>query len=47
MSDYWKRSLSQITTVNPATGEEISKFNPMDKDQVFQLVGKAKRVKKT
>jgi succinate-semialdehyde dehydrogenase/glutarate-semialdehyde dehydrogenase/succinyl-CoA reductase len=43
MSDYWKRSLNQITTVNPATGEEISKFNPMDKDQVFQLVGKAKR----
>jgi len=35
--------LNQITTVNPATGEEISKFNPMDRDQVFQLVGKAKR----
>jgi succinate-semialdehyde dehydrogenase/glutarate-semialdehyde dehydrogenase/succinyl-CoA reductase len=35
--------LNQITTVNPATGEEISKFTPMDRDQVFQLVGKAKR----
>ena len=35
--------MNQITTVNPATGEEISKFNPMDRDQVFQLVGKAKR----
>jgi len=35
--------LNQITTINPATGEEISKFTPMDKDQVFQLVGKAKR----
>jgi succinate-semialdehyde dehydrogenase/glutarate-semialdehyde dehydrogenase/succinyl-CoA reductase len=35
--------LNQITTVNPATGEEISKFNSMDRDQVFQLVGKAKR----
>ena len=43
MSNYWKRSLSQITTVNPATGEEISKFTPMDRNQVFQLVGKAKR----
>ncbi|MBS3926028.1 MAG: NAD-dependent succinate-semialdehyde dehydrogenase [Nitrosarchaeum sp.] len=35
--------MNQITTTNPATGEEISKFNPMDKDQVFQLVGKARR----
>jgi len=35
--------LNQITTVNPATGEEISKFTPMDRDQVFQLVGKARR----
>ena len=35
--------MNQITTVNPATGEEISKFTPMDRDQVFQLVGKAKR----
>ncbi|MEC4849248.1 MAG: NAD-dependent succinate-semialdehyde dehydrogenase [Nitrosarchaeum sp.] len=35
--------MNQITTTNPATGEEISKFNPMDKEQVFQLVGKARR----
>ena len=35
--------MNQITTVNPATGEEISKFTPMDRDQVFQLVGKARR----
>jgi succinate-semialdehyde dehydrogenase/glutarate-semialdehyde dehydrogenase/succinyl-CoA reductase len=43
MSNNWKRSLDQITTINPATGEEISKFTPMDRNQVFQLVGKAKR----
>jgi succinate-semialdehyde dehydrogenase/glutarate-semialdehyde dehydrogenase/succinyl-CoA reductase len=43
MSNNWTRSLDQITTVNPATGEEISKFTPMDKNQVLQLVGKAKR----
>jgi succinate-semialdehyde dehydrogenase/glutarate-semialdehyde dehydrogenase/succinyl-CoA reductase len=43
MSNNWKRSLNQITTINPATGEEISKFTPMDRNQVFQLVGKAKR----
>ena len=36
-------SLSQITTVNPATGEEIAQFTPMDKNQVFELVGKARR----
>jgi len=35
--------LSQITTINPANGEEISKFTPMDREQVLQLVGKAKR----
>ena len=35
--------LSQIITVNPATGEEIEKYSPMDKTQVFELVGKAKR----
>jgi succinate-semialdehyde dehydrogenase/glutarate-semialdehyde dehydrogenase/succinyl-CoA reductase len=35
--------LNQITTVNPSTGKEISKFTPMDRDQVFQLVGKARR----
>ncbi len=43
MSNNWKRSLDQITTINPATGEEISKFTPMDRNQVFQLVSKAKR----
>ena len=37
------RSLKQIITVNPATGEEIAEYTPMDMDQVFQLVGKAKR----
>ncbi|HSA76825.1 MAG TPA: NAD-dependent succinate-semialdehyde dehydrogenase [Nitrosarchaeum sp.] len=35
--------MNQITTTNPATGEEISKFNVMDKDHVFQIVGKARR----
>jgi succinyl-CoA reductase len=35
--------LSQITTVNPATGENIANYSPMDKNQVFNLVGKAKR----
>jgi len=35
--------LSQITTVNPATGEDIANYSPMDKNQVFDLVGKAKR----
>jgi succinate-semialdehyde dehydrogenase/glutarate-semialdehyde dehydrogenase/succinyl-CoA reductase len=35
--------LGQITTVNPSTGEEITTFSTMDKDQVFGLVGKAKR----
>jgi succinate-semialdehyde dehydrogenase/glutarate-semialdehyde dehydrogenase/succinyl-CoA reductase len=35
--------LNQIITTNPSTGEEISKYTPMDKDQVFQLVGKARR----
>ena len=37
------RSLNQITTINPATGEEITTFQTMDKNQVFDLVGKAKR----
>ena len=37
------KSLSQISTVNPATGEEITKFSTMDKNQVFDLVKKAKR----
>jgi len=35
--------LSQITTVNPATGEDIANYSAMDKNQVFDLVGKAKR----
>jgi succinate-semialdehyde dehydrogenase/glutarate-semialdehyde dehydrogenase/succinyl-CoA reductase len=35
--------LTQISTVNPSTGEEIKTFSPMDKNQVFELVGKAKR----
>lgn len=35
--------MSQITTVNPATGENIANYSAMDKNQVFDLVGKAKR----
>ena len=35
--------MSQITTVNPATGEDIANYSAMDKNQVFELVGKAKR----
>lgn len=35
--------MNQITTVNPATGEEINTFSAMDRDQVFELVRKAKR----
>jgi len=35
--------LSEITTINPATGEEIATFSTMDRNQVFDLVGKAKR----
>ncbi|MDH3313650.1 MAG: NAD-dependent succinate-semialdehyde dehydrogenase [Nitrosopumilus sp.] len=38
-----EKALNQITTVNPATGEEIKTFTAMDKNQVFELVGKAKR----
>lgn len=30
-------------TVNPATGDEIAKYDAMSKQQVFDLVGKAKR----
>ena len=37
------RSLNQISTTNPATGEEIAKYDAMGKDQVFELVGKARR----
>jgi len=43
MSNNWTRSLDQISTTNPATGEEISKYSAMNRDQVFQIVGKAKR----
>jgi len=35
--------LNQITTVNPATGENIRTYSAMDKDQVVDLVRKAKR----
>ena len=37
------KSLSQISTVNPTTGEEITTFSAMDKNQVFDLVKKARR----
>ncbi len=36
-------SLNQIITINPATGEEIATFSTMDKNQVFDLVGKSKK----
>ena len=35
--------MAQISTVNPATEEEIETYTTMDKSQVFGLVGKAKR----
>ena len=35
--------MSQISTVNPATGKELAKYSAMDQNQVFELVGKAKR----
>jgi len=35
--------LSQLSTKNPATGEDIARYNVMGKEEVFQLVGKAKR----
>lgn len=35
--------MGQITTVNPTTGEDIANYSAMDKNQVFSLVGKAKR----
>ena len=37
------KSLNKITTTNPATGEEISTYSAMDRNQVFELVRKAKR----
>ena len=35
--------MNQITTINPTTGEDIETFACMDKTQVFERVGKAKR----
>ena len=35
--------MSQITTINPATGKEIETYSTMNKDNVFELVAKAKR----
>lgn len=35
--------MNQITTVNPATGKDIETFQCMDKNHIFELVGKAKR----
>ncbi|PIW32989.1 MAG: succinate-semialdehyde dehydrogenase [Nitrosopumilales archaeon CG15_BIG_FIL_POST_REV_8_21_14_020_37_12] len=35
--------MSQLSTKNPATGEDIARYNVMGKEEVFQLVGKAKR----
>ena len=35
--------MNQVITVNPATGEEIRKYDVMNREQVFELVGKAKR----
>ena len=38
-----EKALSQITTVNPTTGEDITTYSAMDRNQVFELVRKAKR----
>lgn len=38
-----KAIMDKIATINPATGEEIARYDPMNKEQVFQLVSKAKR----
>ena len=38
-----EKDLSQITTINPTTGEDITTYSTMDKNQVFELVQKAKR----
>ena len=35
--------MQQITTVNPATGKEISKYTPMGQDEVNRMVSKAVR----
>ena len=37
------KALNQITTVNPATEEELSTYSAMDKNQVSDIVRKAKR----
>ena len=37
------KALNQITTINPATEEELFTYSPMDKNQVFDIVRKAKR----
>ena len=38
-----EKTLRQITTVNPTTGEDITTYSAMDRNQVFELVRKAKR----
>ena len=43
MSQILKWSLSQITTVNPATGKEIETYSTMNKTDVYDLVAKGKR----
>ncbi len=35
--------MNQITTVNPSTGKDLATYSSMEKSQVFDLVGKAKR----
>ena len=35
--------MEQITTVNPATGEKLADYTPMDKEQVNRLVARARR----
>ena len=35
--------MSQLTTINPATGKEIETYSTMNKNDVFDLVSKAKR----
>lgn len=36
--------MNKITTVNPATGEQINQYDSMTKEQVFSLVEKSKKV---
>lgn len=35
--------MTQITTINPATGKELASYSPADKNMVDRLVTKAKR----